>query len=300
MRVGRAADLPGRRLELEAERRLGDEVGGVRPDDVDAERVVGLGVGDDLGEALVLAADERLGDRLERDLADLERVAGGGGLRLGQPDRGDLRPAVGRARLGRVVHVVDVGVAGDRVRGDEALVRGRVGEPQPADDVADGVDVRLLGPHPAVDLDDAPVGLDLRRLEADVLDVGGAAGRDEHQLGAQLGRLLALGPDHQADAALVGGDRRRVEAGVGHDRHAALGEAALDDLADVGVLERHDLGQVLEDRHLDPEVGVHAGELDADRAGADDDDVLGQRVHAQDVVAGHDALAVRLEARAAT
>ena len=75
MRVGRAADLPRRRLELEGERRLGDEVGRVRPDDVDAERVVGVGVGDDLGEALVLAADDRLGDRLERDLADLDVVA---------------------------------------------------------------------------------------------------------------------------------------------------------------------------------------------------------------------------------
>ena len=38
-------------------------------------------------------------------------------------------------------------------------------------------------------------------------------------------------------------------------------------------------------------------ELDADRAGADDDDVLGQRVHLEDVVAGDDALAVRVEAR---
>ena len=207
---------------------LGDQVGRVRPDDVDAEGVVGLGIGDDLGEALVLAADDRLGDRLERDLADLELVARGGRLRLGQADRGDLRPAVGRPRLGRVVHVVDVGVAGDRVRGDDPLVGGRVGEPQAADHVADRVDVGLLGAHPAVDLDDAAVGLDLGRLEADVLDVGGAAGGDQHQLGAQLGRLLALRPDHQADAVLVGGHRRRVEAGVGHDGHAALGEAALD------------------------------------------------------------------------
>jgi hypothetical protein len=45
MSVGAAADLPRRRLELEPERRLSDEVGGVRPDDVDAERLVGLLVG---------------------------------------------------------------------------------------------------------------------------------------------------------------------------------------------------------------------------------------------------------------
>ena len=47
---------------------------------------------------------------------------------------------------------------------------------------------------------------------------------------------------------------------------------------------------------FDPDVVVHAGELDADRAGPDDDDVLGQRVHLEDVVAGDDPLAVGLEA----
>ena len=104
--VGRAADLPGRRVEGEGERRLGDEVGGVRADEVDAERVVGLRVGDDLGEALVLAADDRLGDRLEGHLADLVREALLLALLLGQADRGDLRAgsrspaAAGRSRSG--------------------------------------------------------------------------------------------------------------------------------------------------------------------------------------------------------
>src|SRR5919198_1458403 len=66
VRVRRRADLPWRRLELEGERCLGYEVGDMWADEVDAERVVRLGVADDLDEALVLATDERLGDRLER------------------------------------------------------------------------------------------------------------------------------------------------------------------------------------------------------------------------------------------
>src|SRR5829696_2467092 len=69
--VGRGADLPGRRLERERQRRLGDEVRHVRADEVDAEGDVGLLVRDDLDEALVLATDDGLGDRLERDLPDL-------------------------------------------------------------------------------------------------------------------------------------------------------------------------------------------------------------------------------------
>ena len=72
------------------------------------------------------------------------------------------------------------------------------------------------------------------------------------------------------------------------------------DLADLGVLERDDLRQVLEQRDLDADVVEHAGELDADRAGADDDDVLRQGVHLEDVVARDDPLAVRGRGPAAT
>ena len=216
----------------------------------------------------------RLRDRLERDLADLDRQPALLGLLLGQADRGDLRPAVGRPRLLHVVDRVDVLVAGDRVGGDDALVAGGVGEHQAADEVADRVDVRLLRPHPAVDLDEAPVRLDLRRLEPDVLDVRGPAGRDEQLLGAELLALLALRPDLEADAVLRDLDLGRVEAGVRHHRDPAPGEAPLEGLADLAILERDDLRQVLEQRHLRPEVVVHRGELAADGAGADDDDVL--------------------------
>src|SRR5688572_9068492 len=196
--VGGAADLPGGRVELEGERRLGDEVRRVWPDDVDAEGVLVLGVRDDLRESFVLAADDRLGDGLERDLADLVRGSRGLDLLLGEADRGDLGPAVRGARLLRVVHLMDVRLAGDDVRRDETLVGGGMSQPQAPDDVADGVDVGLLGAQPAVDLDDALVGLDLGGLEADLLDVGGAAGGHQHHLGAQFLRLLALGADHQA------------------------------------------------------------------------------------------------------
>src|SRR4029077_16334320 len=71
VRVSREPDLPRGRLEREPEAGLGDEVGRVRADDVDTDGVAGRRVGDDLGETLVLAPDDRLGDGLERDLAHL-------------------------------------------------------------------------------------------------------------------------------------------------------------------------------------------------------------------------------------
>ena len=102
-------------------------------------------------------------------------------------------------------------------------------------------------------------------------------------------------PTVSGHPALAGLDAGRVEAGRGHDRHPALGERALDDLAHLAVLERHDLRQVLEQGHPDADVVEHAGELHAHRAGTDDDDVLGQAGRAQHVVAGHDPGAVWLE-----
>ena len=59
-------------------------------DDVDAERVPGFGVADDLGKAFVFTADERLGDRLERHLADLVGQPPFLALGFGQADRRDL------------------------------------------------------------------------------------------------------------------------------------------------------------------------------------------------------------------
>ena len=237
-----------------------------------------------------------LRDRLERHLADLDLEPALGALRLGQPDRGDLGPAVRRPRLPRVVHLVDVGVAGDRVRGDQALVGRGVGQPQAADHVADGVDVLLLGPHPPVDLDDATIDLDLGRLETDLLDVRGAAGRDEQDLGADLGGLLALGTDGQPDARLVDvltdatSNRALVMTVI--PRFVKLRSSSLlTSASSSGTI----CGQVLEQRHLDPDVVEQAGELDADGARADDHDVLGQRLELEDVVAGQDPLAVGRE-----
>jgi hypothetical protein len=58
---------------------------------VHAEQLVGLGVGDDLDEALVVAGDERLAAGLERELADLDGDVVALAFLLGPADRGDLR-----------------------------------------------------------------------------------------------------------------------------------------------------------------------------------------------------------------
>src|SRR2546428_447407 len=101
MGMRRAADLPRCRVELEGERRLGDEVRDVRADEVDTQGVARLGVADDLDEALVLAADDRLRHGLERNLADLVGQPLFLALLLGEAHRRDLGPRVRRPRSRR-------------------------------------------------------------------------------------------------------------------------------------------------------------------------------------------------------
>ena len=61
----------------------------------------------------------------------------------------------------------------------------------PCDEVADGVDALDVGAHRPVDLDQAVLGeLDARRVQAQGLDVGAAAGGDDQPV--HLARLVAV------------------------------------------------------------------------------------------------------------
>ena len=112
----------------------------------------------------------------------------------------------------------------------------------PPIDVADGVDVRLLRPHPAVDLDDAR-GRSRPSSSRGRCPRCWRPGRSRRASARRGARPAPCppGPTIRQMPSSSAVTDAGVEAGVGHDRDAALGEAALDDLADVGVLERHDL-----------------------------------------------------------
>src|SRR5579871_5015242 len=60
-------------------------------------------------------------------------------------------------------------------------------------DVADSVHAGLGGLHPAIGLDEAPIGLNLRTLEADIFRPRLAAHSDKNFLGVNLFRLPANG-----------------------------------------------------------------------------------------------------------
>src|SRR5207247_2213233 len=122
VRVDVAAELPGVALEELRQRGLSDELGRAVADDVCAQQLPGLGVGDDLDEAAGLAVDLRPADGREGELADLHLEPLLARLLLGQPDRRDLRVRVGAASDEVLVHRGQT-LAGDVLRGDYAFLK---------------------------------------------------------------------------------------------------------------------------------------------------------------------------------
>ncbi len=80
------------------------------------------------------------------------------------------------------------------------------------------------------------------------------------------------------------------------DFDALLGEAALEEFGDFGVLDRQDLRQHFEDGDLRPERVEEIGELAADGARAENDDRLGRALDHERLAAGDDFIAVDLDA----
>src|SRR5688572_22939132 len=76
---------------------LADELEGLRPDDVDAEDLAVLRVGNDLDEAGVVAEDGSLAVAHEGELADLYVQTLRLGLRFGETDAADAGLGVGGA-----------------------------------------------------------------------------------------------------------------------------------------------------------------------------------------------------------
>ena len=125
------------------------------------------------------------------------------GLGLGQADLGNLGVSVGDPGHGVVVHLGRQGE--ERVADDDAgVIAGHVGELIAAGHVADGEDLAVAGAQPPVDDDPARGVVDLRRLQAQAVDVGPAAGGDQ-QMGALDLPGLAAVLDAESDAVALAG-----------------------------------------------------------------------------------------------
>src|SRR5579864_7452730 len=94
MRVNRPNQFLDGRLEPQGDSRLRDELGGARTNQVHAEQLIVLRLGDNLHEALRFAGDSRAAEHAEREQAGADIVAALHRLGFGQSDAADLRLAV--------------------------------------------------------------------------------------------------------------------------------------------------------------------------------------------------------------
>jgi hypothetical protein len=216
-------------------------------------------------------------------------VAGFLRARLGQPDRGDLRPAIGAARNVPGIHRMHVVQAGDLLDADHALMARLVREPGRAGEVADRVDPGLAGAAEFVDHDMGAVDFDAGAFQADPFDIADDADGGNHAID---GDVLRLAAGFHGDRDAVGGFLHALHGGAGQDLHALLLERLVGEGGNFLVLDRQDARQHLDHRHLGAQIEVEAGELDADRAGADHQQRFRHRGRHHRFAIGPDQLAV--------
>ena len=174
---------------------------------------------------------------------------------------------------------------------------GDVGEREAGDDVADRVQVGCAGTQVIVDDDVAPVHLDaFDLLQADTLRQRSSADGHQDDVGLHIGALVPFaGGDGEGQAVLRALDRPWVDGRGGVDGDSALAEDARELFADLGVFQRNDPIQELDQRHLGAEVAVQACPLDPDGAGAHDGHRSRSRGAGERLVRGDDPLAVEVQ-----
>ena len=108
MCVNRARQFLSRTFQSKQWNSLCDELGCVRPNNVDPQNLTVLFFGHDLYEPGCIVDDLRLAHRGERELPDLDRVPLVLCLRLRQPDRAHFRIGIGTIRTMQVVDGLNI------------------------------------------------------------------------------------------------------------------------------------------------------------------------------------------------
>jgi hypothetical protein len=198
-------------------------------------------------------------------------------LLFGRPDACDLGQSVDGGARALIDRHAEHQSAGVRRRRTPVLHRGR-GERR-IDGVARGVDPRGGRSMITVD-DDPPAGIELHAclLEPEALGIGRAAGgeqhgvRHQHSVGRERDTQPAAGPPHP------------VRAGAQDEPDPAPLELLGHQPGQLAVDGRQQAIGLADERRRNAERGEHRGELHADRATADDDDVLRHRPDRVDLV----------------
>ena len=286
--VDRGGDVVVGRLEGDGESHLGDHLGGVRSDDVGSDDLTMRLVEEELHEAVGLADRLGLATGLEGELADLDFEALFLGCALGESDARNLRLAVGATGEGAL--------AGGRalsehsLDGLDSLPAGDVREPWGSDDISRSVDTRDAGLVAVVDGDISSI------VELDRGRTSGKEWRNADRHESDVCGEGFVGSTGDGDLHPLFRGFSLLDLGAGEDADALLDERLLERDRDLGVLDGKDVGHHLDDGYLRAEGIEEVGELDTDRTGTDDDDLLGLLGDGECVAAADDAGSVERKA----
>src|SRR5688572_10640857 len=288
-----ALDVLGRGGELHCEHGFGDQLAGHGPDDMHAEHIVVLAIGDQLHHPGRLLHAFRATVRREAERADLVWPARFFDLLLGLAAPGDLGRRVDDGGSRAVVHLGYM--ARDELGHHDALFHAFVRQHRPADDVTNGPYIRHGRAAMLVDLDEAAL------VERD-LDVGTKQARRD---GPAANR-----DDEGVDGQLLGGAARFVTNldgvavdGSAHDFRSEANvellplEMAQRFLRDLLIGHRQERLERFQDDDLGTEPFPDRAELETDDTGADDAEAFRDVVERERARRVDDALAIELRDR---
>ena len=173
MGVAGAGHIFGRGRELHGHAIFADHLADLRADHVDAEDLVGGGIGQHLHKALALMIDLGAAIGGEGELARLIGDASGLQLFLILADPGHFREGVDDAGDQIIVHVT--GLARDQLDAGHAVILGLVGQHGAIGGVTDDPDTRGRGLEMVIGDEAALVRHDPDRLEAQTIGKGTTA-----------------------------------------------------------------------------------------------------------------------------
>ena len=202
MRMADACDVFGRGLELHRHHGLGDQLGRLRSDDVNAQNLIGLGIGQDLDHPGGVTHCARAAVRHEREGSRLVASALGLELLFRLPDPRDFRRGVDHPRHGVEVDVRVL--TGDAFGHRHTFLFGLVRQHRPTNHVANRPDVGEVGAAIVIDLDEAPfIERQAHAARIQALGVGLPADRDDQPLTLELLLLASRIGIGQSDAVIA-------------------------------------------------------------------------------------------------
>src|SRR5258708_7708060 len=273
---------------------FGQNFGGQRADDVDAQNFAVFFVADNFDEPAVIAQNGGFAVAHERKFSDFHRAAGIARLLFSQANRANLRLAVGGVGDAILANLLGW-FSGDVRDRDNAFHHGGVGQLRHSgDDVADRIQTFFRGFHVFADVHGAALQFCFGFFQAAIFGERHASDRQQKFFGLQ--RLLLAVLIGEGNGYAFGVFLYAIDFAAGLNLNVFLFEGFIEFSGNLFVFDRHHAWQSFENRNLGAKRVVDGGKFHADRAGAHYDQRFRNFRQLQNGAVGQNRLVIRLDA----